>query len=111
MRHFKVRDILKVADRERFHAMMDDNATVGAAHAWMIGRGYKISHGAVGNYMKSLRQGAVAEIRRSMSGLSDTGARNRITAILPRLCGSELAYLAALAEFMVMASGKGTSKR
>ena len=110
MRHFRVLDILTAADRQRFHAMLDDPAwTINAAHAWMTRQGYRVSRGAAANYMRSIRRGALAELSRSMAGLSDASARTRIARILPRLRGRELIYLASQAEFMVRVLENQTS--
>lgn len=112
MRHFKVNEILTAADRERFHALLDDpRQTLNTLHTWMIGQGYNVCRGAVGNYRRAVRQNMLAGLNRTMAGCSDGACRKRIMYILPKLHGRDLAHLAVLAESMGLSPDKGTIHR
>ena len=112
MRHFKVNDILTAADREPFHALLDDpKQTLDTLHAWMIGRGYKVCRGAVFHYRRAVRENVLAHLNGTMAGCSDGSARKRITASLAKIHGRDLAILAGMVELMRLSAGNGMGNR
>jgi hypothetical protein len=75
--------------------------TIDAATAWLKEYGYKVSHGALGNWMRHARAQSLFPIR-PLAGLgNDAETRQQLALWAERLAGDELSNLALFAVYLL----------
>jgi hypothetical protein len=75
--------------------------TIDAATAWLKERGYRVSHGALGGWMKHAHAQSLFPIRR-LAGLgNDAETRRQLALWAERLSGDELSSLALFAVYLL----------
>jgi hypothetical protein len=105
-RAFAIELRLSASDLYEFHQLASRRSfTVDAAHHWIAKRGYRVSHGACGTYLRALRSSALFDVRR-IAGVpgDDARARNLIAQIAARLIGDDLSHLVLFAQFLACIS-------
>lgn len=94
-RHWKVQDVLSEEDWRPFHSLLQKRrTTISRASAWLLGRGYRISRGAIANYIRSYRMCPAVEARRQIGGGSDATVRRNLSKHIARLSGADLTAVA-----------------
>jgi len=109
---FAIEQRLSRADLAAFRELMVNRyLTIEAAETWLGDHGYRISHGAVGNYLAHVRAESSFALP-ALAGIdSEARARQRITIWANQLCGDSLYRLALTAFYLLNNSGSAQRPR
>ncbi len=106
--HFKVNDVLPQEDREALSTLLlDPGTTVDQAKEWLVGRGYKVSRGAVYNYRVHLLTQPEAVLRQMVRGATAAELRAQLCQRIEGMNRGELVALAAFAGFWAKLRRRG----
>ncbi len=106
-RPFRLTTLLSDKHWHPFHALLADRrATVDGARDWLRRRGYKVSRGAVGNYLRIIRRSPRRALGCELAGKSDAELRRTLRGRAAQLADPELLTLALFAAFLAGADAE-----
>jgi hypothetical protein len=80
--------------------LLQHATTIDDAMAWLADRGYRVSHGAVGNYRRRIVKGSLFRLRAFIGCRTDEETRRSLIAWIAAAEGDELTRLALYAAFL-----------
>jgi hypothetical protein len=93
---------LSPLDRQAFLDLIDgQRISIEAAQLWLADRGYDISHGAIGNFLKSRRVNSIDLLRPHFNLGPDSRTRRHVSRLAKELSGDDLTVLAVFIVFLV----------
>jgi hypothetical protein len=99
--HFAVDDRLSDRDRAAFIKLIANaRTTVQIACDWLQQRGYKVSHGAVANFIRKERRSAETPFAPKLATRNAAELRRQITEWCNQLPAGELAVVAGVAAYL-----------